>query len=243
MLKKYIKTARDLFFPLICHSCEKKVNQGQLCHACYKKIIFLKPPLCRYCLQKINEPGKLTCKTCKTRSYPYMRVISATEYKEPLISLIQLFKYRNCDYLGKFLSQLIIKHLKDIRFSAYRYDYITAIPLHRYKLKTRGYNQAEVLANFVSKYFSIPLRNDIISIPRFKPSQTKLVKSERQNNVKGIFKVNNTVKNLNFLLVDDIFTTGSTVFACSKALKEKGAGIITVLTLSKTVNSRFKQQS
>ncbi|MCF7907407.1 MAG: ComF family protein [Candidatus Omnitrophica bacterium] len=243
MLKKYIKTAKNLLFPLTCFSCEKKIHQGQLCNDCYKKIKFLKPPLCRYCLRKIDEPEKLTCNKCKTKLYPYMRAISATEYKEPLTKLIQLFKYRNCDYLGDLLAQLIIKHLEDIQFSAYRYHCITAVPLHRYKLKMRGYNQAEVLANFLSNHFNIPLRNDIISVTRFRPSQTKLARLKRQNNVKGIFNASNAVKNLNLILVDDIFTTGSTIFACSEALKEKGANIITALTLSKTVRNQFKQQS
>lgn len=158
-------------------------------------------------------------------------------------SLIQLFKYQNYDYLGEFLAQLIVKHLKGIEFSACSYHYITAVPLHRYKLKMRGYNQAELLAGFLSNHFKIPLKNDIISVTRFKPSQAKLTKLKRQTNVKGIFKVSNTVKKLNFLLVDDIFTTGSTVFACADALKEKGANMITVLTLSKTMNYRPKQQS
>ena len=218
MLKNYLKAGWDLLFPLGCFACQRKIKTGYLCSTCQEKIRFLQPSA-------------------------FSQVITATEYKEPLVSLIHLFKYQHCDYLGGFLSQLMIKHLENIGFSAYNYHCITAVPLHRYKLKMRGYNQAEVLASFLSNHFRIPLRNDIISVTSFKPSQTKLGGLKRQNNVKGIFSASNTVKNLNFLLIDDIFTTGSTVFTCSKALKEKGANIITVLTLSKTVGNRLRQQS
>jgi len=108
------------------------------------------------------------------------------------------------------------------------------VPIHRDKRKFRGYNQAELLAKVLSNHFKIPLRNDIIRVIRLRPSQTKLDKSERQNNVEGVFLAKDTAKDRNFLLIDDIFTSGSTLISCSRALKEKGANIITGLTLSKT---------
>lgn len=217
MLKEYLRALTSLILPRLCLSCQTKIAYGYLCLSCREKISFLKPPLCH-----------------STRIYPQARVISITEYKQPISGLIQLFKYQDCHYLGEFLASLMIEHLSSIGFSANNYDCLVAVPMHQDKLKIRGYNQAELLAKVLSNHFRIPLRNDIIRVLRLRPSQTKLDRLKRQNNLEGIFSATPEVKNLNFLLVDDIFTSGATLAACSRALKEKGARMITGLTLSKT---------
>jgi len=128
----------------------------------------------------------------------------------------------------------MIQHLKAIGFVSYYHDYIISVPMHRDKLKMRGYNQSQLLAKALSNHFKIPLNNDIIEVTKLRPSQTKLTKLDRTPNVEGIFRASSKAKNLNFLLVDDIFTSGATIAACSKSLKEKGANIVTVITLAKT---------
>jgi len=151
-----------------------------------------------------------------------------------MVSLIHLFKYKNCDYLAGFLSSLIIKHLSEISFNPNKYNLITHVPLHKDKLKTRGYNQSRLLSKLLSNHFKIPFKDDIIENTNIRPSQTKLPKEKRKKNAEGIFVVKENLKNKNIILVDDIFTTGSTVSSCSKALREKQAGNITIITLSKT---------
>lgn len=219
----------SLLFPAICFCCQKKINQGYLCKSCQGKISFLKPPACYHnYAYRSNRPGRQG------------QIISSTAYQEPITSLVHWFKYRHCRYLGTYLSSLIINHLAKVGFSSTSYDFITAVPMHRHKLKLRGYNQAEVLALDLSNYFKIPLRNDIISITGLKPSQTKLAQNQREGNVAGIFKVDKSVKNLNCLLVDDIFTTGATIFSCWQALTDSGINTITALTLAKTINNKLK---
>jgi len=126
------------------------------------------------------------------------------------------------------------KYLAKAGFNPNRYQIITPVPLHKDKLKIRGYNQAGLLSKLLSNHFKIPFRNDIIDNTDIRPSQTKLPKQKREKNVQGVFVVREGLQNKNIILVDDIFTTGSTASACSRALKEKGAGNITVITLSKT---------
>jgi len=152
-----------------------------------------------------------------------------------MISLIHLFKYKNYDYLAEFFSSLMVKRLEKIGFNPDGYDLITAIPMHRDKLKMRGYNQAEILAKDVSNYFKIPFRNDIIYDISIKPSQTKLNPHKRRENVKGAFTVKGEVKDKKIIIIDDIFTTGATALECCQSLKEKGVGALTVITLSKTI--------
>ncbi|MCM8831618.1 MAG: ComF family protein, partial [Candidatus Omnitrophica bacterium] len=96
------------------------------------------------------------------------------------------------------------------------------------------YNQTEVLAKFLSNYFKIPFKNDIIYEIKNKLSQTTLDFKERQKNVKDIFIVTKNLKGKKIVLVDDIFTTGATLEECSRLLKMHGAEIILGITLCKT---------
>ncbi|MDP8290450.1 MAG: phosphoribosyltransferase family protein [Candidatus Susulua stagnicola] len=128
----------------------------------------------------------------------------------------------------------MIKHLSKIDFNPNKYKLITSVPLHKDKLKTRGYNQSQLLSKLLSNHFKIPSKDDIIENTNIRPSQTKLPKEQREKNTEGIFVVKKNLKNKNIILVDDIFTTGSTVSACARALREKQAGNITIITLSKT---------
>lgn len=235
MLKDYLAAAKNILFPKICFYCGKKISQGCLCEKCQEKITFLYPPLCPYCCRPISEDTSGPCKECVNEPHPYQRIISTTAYQEPMISLIHLFKYRNYDYLADFFASLMIEHLSKIGFKANSYHWIIPVPIHRHKLKERGYNQTELLAKLLSNYFKIPLINDIIIVTQTRPSQTTLQKDKRQKNVEGIFRVKKEIKNKRIILVDDIFTTGATTRASCQALKEKGADIITVITLSKTL--------
>jgi ComF family protein len=153
-----------------------------------------------------------------------------------MVSLIHHFKYKNYDYLAGLLSSFMAEHLIKIGFEPGRYHFVAAVPLHKDKLKTRGYNQSGLLAKLLSNYFKIPFRDDIIANVNARPSQTQLPKEKRKKNVKDIFVAKETVINKRIILIDDIFTTGSTAKACSKALKERGAQYITVITLAKTVS-------
>lgn len=224
-IKLYLNALKNLFFPKTCFCCEEKTEHLPLCLNCTKEITFLYPPLSEY----------------QTKEHAFFdKTISITAYKEPLISLIHLFKYCNLEYLAPFFSLLMAKHLLKTGFNVNNYDLITAVPLHKYKLKIRGYNQAEKIAQNLSNYLQIPLRNDIIENIKFRPSQTKLTPHKRQQSIVGIFKASKEVKNKRIILIDDIMTTGSTVTSCSQALKEKGAGHITVITLSKTLKKGKK---
>ena len=231
---KYLKTLKDILFPCLCLHCEKKIPQGYLCKECFGKITFIYPPHCRYCSRSLTLGASSTCRQCTGKIYPYQKLISATAYKEPMVSLIHFFKYKNCDYLAGFLASLMIRYLSKINFKASHYHFITPVPLHPDKLKIRGYNQAKLLAKLLSNYFKIPFRDDIIIRTNIRPSQTKLLKEKRKKNVEGIFAAKEDLSGKRIILVDDIFTTGSTISACSDALRKKGAEAITIITLSKT---------
>jgi ComF family protein len=233
MLNEYLKATKDIFLPSLCFYCEKKTNNGYLCSACKDKIEFLYPPLCRFCSNPIANNKSGLCKECFGKTFPYERLICITSYKEPIISLIHFFKYRNYDCLANLLSSFMIEHLLKIGFSYSYYDTVTSVPMHSAKLRDRGYNQSALLAKSFANYFKIAFKNDIIYELRQRVSQTRLDITKRQENIRGIFYVKENMAGVKIILIDDIFTTGATAKECAYALKEKGA-IVTVIALSKT---------
>ncbi|MCF7873600.1 MAG: ComF family protein [Candidatus Omnitrophica bacterium] len=222
MLKKWLVTTKNLFFPAVCLACGKKIKQDYLCSSCKKKIKILKAPTC-YTQLKINH----------NNNKEILTVLSSCLYKEPLKNLIHSFKYKRNPYLAEFFSRFMLKQLKVIKFNPQNYDFVVPVPLHRYKIKARGYNQAELLARPLAKYFQLPLKDDIIISKYIKNSQTKLSSRKRKENVQGKFIVRKNLKNQNIILVDDVLTTGATISTCWQALSEKGANKIYSTTLAK----------
>ncbi len=154
MLRSYFKALGNILFPRLCCYCQAKISRGYLCLKCHSNIVFLNQPRCRYCSGKIKSEGNSCCKKCRDQIFPYNKLISVTSYKEPMIRLIHLFKYQYCDYIEEFLSRLMIQHLSKMASSLKNHDLIVPIPLHPQKLKTRGYNQAKLLAEPLAKTFS-----------------------------------------------------------------------------------------
>ena len=208
MIRQFLNNLLDLLFPKLCASCSIKIQKGFLCSDCYSSIEFIK-------------------------SYQ-KNLISICRYKEPIKTLIYQFKYGNRDYLADFFAELIEKHLRRIRLDLSHYDYVIPVPLHKYKLKERGYNQAGLLAKILANYFQIPFRDDIIFQTKYIPSQTTLNKDKRLENKKESFKAKGSLENKRVILVDDVITTGSTINECSKALESTKVSEITVITLAKT---------
>ena len=235
MLNECLKATRDLFFPAVCFKCGDKLCDSFLCQECLENIDFFKAPLCRLCSKPLKENTPSLCRDCVSKKTPYSYLISVAVYKEPIMSLIHDFKYRNCDWLTDFLSKLMIEHLLKIDFDPKKYDIATCVPMHYLKRKERGYNQAELLAKTIANHFKITFRDDIIYQTRYRKPQATLKEKDRKKNIENCFLAKETAKGKNILLIDDIFTTGSTIKACSRALKNEGAGDITVVTLAKTI--------
>ncbi len=237
MLTDFIDTVKDIMFPSLCFACTHKTRYSVLCHNCSSKITLLRPPLCRYCSRPLNLTQPIICKECSKKIFPFDRLISIAAYKEPLIGLIHLFKYKNYDFIGEYLASIMVSHCLKTGFNPCNYSFITQVPMHKHKLKQRGYNQSHLLAKSLSKHFKIQHHDDIIGALINKPSQTKLSPDKRKSNVSEVFTSVKDLRRKNILLVDDIYTTGATIHSCCKVMRECGAERITVLTLAKTLSS------
>ncbi len=232
-MSKYFEALKNILIPRICFICEAKISEGYLCQKCLSQIDFLYPPLCPFCSSRLAGRKEKHCAKCSKKTFPYEKLICITKYKKPVVELIHLFKYKNYDFLAELFSSLIIKHLNRTGFTPGAYDIITAVPLYKTKLRDRGYNQSAVIAQYLANYFKICFKNDIIYAIREGSPQAKLDKKNRPDNVRGNFGAKGNLENKKVILLDDIFTTGSTVKECASALKEKGA-IVTAMAFSKT---------
>lgn len=175
------------------------------------------------------------CPLCKSkikRVKEFNGVLSYGYYNGVLKKLILEFKYNKNFVAGSilvdFLCDMIIENQIDI-------DYVVYIPSSKKAMKNRGFNQCEYLAKEINKKLDISICNDVIKNKNIK-EQKLLSKEERCKNIKGAFKLktDKNIKNKKLLLIDDVMTTGATLYECEKLLKENGALSIKMLTVAKS---------
>ncbi|HHE76898.1 MAG TPA: ComF family protein [Candidatus Parcubacteria bacterium] len=239
LIAKIKNFAIELLFPKFCLVCGKEGSY--LCQDCFSLIEISENQYCPFCSSpKIVADGR-TCPSCRPAKN-LDGLYSATSYNNYIIkSLIHQFKYSYVKELADSLSDLIIAHLINLNLVETISDnknktngifgqgliknkklngfILTPIPLHQKKLRRRGFNQSEELAKSLSKKLNIPAINILTKI-RQTPNQVDLTKEEREKNIRNAFICRRTgLKGKKVLLVDDVFTTGSTMEEAAKTLK------------------------
>ncbi|MDD5081136.1 MAG: ComF family protein [Candidatus Omnitrophica bacterium] len=231
--KIFIKEIVNILFPNLCFSCLAKTENNVLCSDCYNKIQFVTAPVCILCQ---NPSNTRICGKCLKKRIYYDRLICVMRYTGPIKDVIHNFKYTHHNFLADFLSEFIFAYIEAVPYLNICEYTLTAVPIHPAKLKERGYNQSYLLAKKIANNFKIPVKNDIIFKIKDNMSQTELKKTERADNVINVFDIDKNIPvNGKIMIIDDIFTTGSTVNECARLLKEHGAKEVVVLTLAKTV--------
>lgn len=228
------------------HESENKVLHRQLkmpyiCNTCKDQLKILSKPFCKYCHKPLvkNYSSKTiikVCKDCKGKSQSeliYNR--SATLYNDFMKDKIALYKYRGKESLSTAFSYLL-KISYDEYFAKLNIDLITYVPLHPIRLEERGFNQAEQIASQLSQLTGKPVLN-VLERVKETAKQSKRSKRERLKQIEGSFiaidKAIPEIKNKKILLIDDIYTTGSTITECTKALKATGIKEVLSLTLAR----------
>lgn len=154
-------------------------------------------------------------------------MICVGKYCESLKNALKRFKFSNKPSYYRAFGKLLALKVKNTDGLG-KIDLVIPVPMHKSKQKTRGYNQAALIAGYAAKNLGIYLNDNILTKPVESKNQSLLIRSERLTNLDGVFKVDTSrsIANKNILLVDDIITTGSTINQCSKVLKLAGAGTI-----------------
>lgn len=150
-------------------------------------------------------------------------IMSPFRYEGPAKAMVRGLKYKGRTHAARTMANLMAKELKKRKGS---YDIIVPVPAHHEKEKQRGYNQAELIAQELSRILNIPLGRLLQKCSNI-PSQVTLDERERWENVKDAFTLNGNSEGLSVLLVDDVITTGATMYFCACKLKSGGAGSVT----------------
>lgn len=228
----------DFLFPPRCLACENIPTSGApFCADCASRIVMIGDALCPVCGIPYRAAGadRHLCGECITAPPPFSIARAFGIYESALMDAIHRFKYKGQIASGDALGDIMASRTYD-SLNIAGFDVIMPVPLHRAKLRQRGFNQALILARRVARKYRIPV--DFLSLRRTKPTpaQVDLSGDERRKNVKGAFAVNKkqSVKEKRILLIDDVYTTGSTVKECARALMRAGASEVAVLTLART---------
>ena len=229
-LEKIKEIIIEIIFPAKCLNCEK---QGDfLCKDCLFLIETIEQKYCHIC-KKRKPDTVFQCAKCKHKTSLF-HLFFATTYNEKredvlVKKLIHYFKYEPLiRQLSSIFSNLIIAHFKIIGLNKnfFKDFIIIPIPLYIKREKWRGFNQAEEIAKHLSSQLKIPfIKKTLIRIKNTKPQTETENREERQNNLKGAFKClnYNLIKGKNVLLIDDIYTSGSTMEEAARTLKKDGA--------------------
>ena len=175
-------------------------------------------------------PGHL-CGACRKNPLSFDGAISAGPYEGVLAEAIKLFKYKKKVHVGRALAHSIIPLSPPLE----KGNFVMPVPLHPSRLREREFNQSAILASVIGERLGIPVLTDILLRERHTKPQVELDMKERKKNVVGAFTVQNKelIIDKDIILVDDVYTTGSTVNECAKALKKNGAKKVCVVTIAR----------
>ncbi len=206
------------------------VKDELVCSVCKKKIRYIQEPKCRKCGKELRQEEKVFCVDCTNHRHEFDYGMALYDYRSMKESIYR-FKYKGRREYAKFYAQEIWEHYGQeiVRMKA---DAVIPVPLHKSKLRIRGYNQAELIAKEISRLSGVPCETQIVQRIRKTTPQKELDVIGRQNNLKKAFNIPSDVVKLNkTIVIDDIYTTGSTIDAVSGELKRRGIRNVYFITL------------
>ena len=222
----------DLVFPARCPICDKPAPFPELiCPGCKVKPVRIKPPRCLKCGKHIENETEEYCRGCRMAVHSFEQGRSLFLYQSVAASIYR-FKYAGRQEYASFYGEQIVRELGGT-IRAWRPDALVPVPIHFTRRRERGYNQAEVLAGEIGKRTGIPVERSLLGRLKKTLPQKLLDDAGRQNNLKRAFKINrNDVKLKRVIIVDDIYTTGSTIDACAVTLKRAGVEKVYFITVA-----------
>ncbi|HLG22474.1 MAG TPA: ComF family protein [Candidatus Manganitrophaceae bacterium] len=240
--------ALDFIYPRDCADCGAAVQEGapfhgravpsSFCARCWRGIKRLDGPRCPVCAVPFPSEAAVSwspdhrCGECRKTPPLFSKAVTPFIYEGTLAKAIHLLKYQKQNHLAEPLARLLADDLAPLPV-----DRVTAVPLHPRRLRAREFNQSLLLAERISRLIRRPLLIDPIARKRETPPQVGLSKKEREKNMKGAFSVTRPrlVENQRILLIDDVYTTGTTLKESAKTLIQAGAQEVIVAALARMI--------
>lgn len=235
------QVALNALLPPRCLACGALVERtASLCADCWAGIAFIAPPHCACCGLPFDYDlgADALCGACAAEHPPFERARAVMRYDAASRGLLLAFKHGDRTDGAPAYGAWLTRAGTDLLSTA---DLIAPVPLHRWRLFTRRYNQAALLAHAVGREAGVPVVSDLLVRRRFTPSQGRLSAAARRRNVAGAFALNPgrapRLTGRRVLLIDDVMTTGATAAACARALRRGGAAAVDVLVVARAVRA------
>ena len=227
------------------------VSRLPVCVACLDTMRPIEGGLCSICGERLISPhafseehGEVRCGLCRRLEQPFTKAAAYGSYEGGLRDLIHLLKYQHVRPAANVLGRMLAEVMGNLSpgFATAKIA-VVPVPLFPAKLKQRGFNQAELTARIALKLLAerdrYVVMADVLSRIRETQSQTGLTRHQRRENLRGAFRVKYPVKisGAEVLLVDDVFTTGTTVSECARILRRAGAARLWVATVARTLKA------
>ena len=226
MLRKIL----DIFYPRCCPVCQKilKDQRRMICPECEKKLRPIGHPRCYKCGKPIEE-GEY-CKDCQKHTHIFDQGRGIFVYDGIMRRSVTRYKYYGCREYGDFYAKAMYRYAWK-NLNQWKPDLIVPVPIHKSKERLRGFNQAAYLAERLGFYTGIPVDTDLVQKVVKTKSQKKLNAMQRRKNLEKAFLVTKNIRGKDILVIDDVYTTGSTIDAMAGCLRKRGAKNIYFLTV------------
>ena len=228
----FIKLIKNILFIKQCPSCSNAQEDENICFDCFSQLSFIQNA-CRMCQHpfKYIVPGLDVCLKCEEEKFIYDEMTCIFKYNSFLKNLIVRLKNQSDFAMLSFFGKALSQKVKDVAI-------LIPIPLFKKRLIWRGFNQSFFLAKEIKKYKNIEI---VDALKRVKNTKTQHLKklTERFENIKGAFEFNekylSKIKGKDIVIIDDVITSGATIFEAAKILKKAGAGKISVLSIARRI--------
>ena len=218
MIKKILAIIEEAIFPQVCGICGK-INKEGLCTKC-------KNTLEKLAIFEVTKKGK--------KESDFQELISIFPYEGIVRQLLLAYKFDEKPYMYVCFVNFILKNKKIFK-KLQSYDTIIPVPISKKRMKERGYNQSLLIAKKLSKDVIIDLQTNCLFKTKNIIEQSKLNKEQRKQNIQNVYELKNReiINNKQILLIDDIYTTGSTVKECARVLQQANPKRIDVLVIAR----------
>lgn len=231
---------RNLILPPTCLSCDQGVaEQGTVCSSCWAQIRFIEKPFCEVLGLPFSYDMGSGILSAEAIANPptFDRARSVVLYDEVARKLVQGLKFSDRTDLAPWMAHWMVRASDGLLEGG---PTIVPVPLHKWRLASRRFNQSAELARYMARFTDVPYKPELLTRVRSTRQQVGLRAKERDRNVRGAFRVLDQhkplIKDQTIVLVDDVYTTGATLQACSRALQRAGAKHIYCLTFARVAS-------
>ena len=250
LVNEALDALASILFPAPCRLCDAVLETSSripICHACLDSLQPLAGPVCATCGRVFPSAlaaisAQPLCYACRRGVYAFDAARSYGAYDEKMARAILLLKHHGVTPLAAWFARRLIE-VVERQPALFAADVVVPVPLDKGRRRQRGYNQAELIARPLARHLRVPLRSYLLVRKRPRPDKLKLTRRERWTTVRGAYAIHQAARidKLRVLLVDDVFTTGATLDACSRVLRSGGATFVVGLTVARVISSWLAQ--